>query len=238
MAHQQISKTDKSSQRVADLIAVFAHDLRAPLSGNASLLELLLCHEFGELSPPATDALSVMLRGNRGMHQTLQLLVDIFQLQQNQGELLHIENQCVAAAAESARSAMDSESQARLQIDVAPHVSVQCDGDALQKLFTLLFSSCLRKNSPEQRLHITATTTGSETRIDMSGAPVPLQRLDDCEAFKDLCASAPRKKLPSGSVLSFYLCALIVQLQRGQMVAERQADDTTTLSITLPAGAP
>lgn len=238
MAHQQIDKTDESSQRVADLIAACAHDLRAPLSGNASLLELMLAEEFGSLPDQATDALQVMLRGNRSMHHTLQLLVDVFQLEANQGELLHIENQTVSGAVQSAAESMDSESQARVNLDVAPHISVRADREALQKVFSLLFASCLRKNAPEQCLHVTAASTGIQTRIDIAGAAVPLQNLPDCEAFKSLCGSAPRKKLPAGSVLSFYLSALMVQLQRGQMVAERHADDTTTVSITLPAGAP
>ncbi|MFN8657848.1 MAG: hypothetical protein U0105_16025 [Candidatus Obscuribacterales bacterium] len=238
MAHQQIDKTDESSQRVADLIAAFAHDLRAPLSGNASLLELMLADEFGAMPEQATDTLAVMLRGNRSMHHTLQLLVDVFQLEANQGELLLIENQTVSGAVQSAAASMDSESQARVNLDVASHISVRADREALQKVFSLLFASCLRKNAPEQCLHVTAVTTGIQTRIDIAGAAVPLQNLPDCESFKSLCGSAPRKKLPAGSVLAFYLSALTVQLHRGQMVAERHADDTTTITITLPAGAP
>lgn len=226
--------TDKASERRANLVAAFAHDIKAPLAGNAQLLELMLDDEFGALSNESKEIAEVMLRSNRSTQQVLQLLVEIFCLEAP-AQPMPIETVDLAACLKRSVDSCDEALRDHVHVEVADGVLVRAEPESLRRLLSILFTYSLKLKAAETQLFVRSHSHNGQTEITISGARLTVGA-DTLigDAFKDLCNSDSGRKLPAGAGMALYLSALIVEANHGILTATNVGPEGTTFSITLP----
>ena len=219
------------------LAALVVHDLRSPLSAVQGYLHLLK----EELGPDAQQGvLQYLDDANLLVGKALSLVSTILDVDELEDGILHAEPSPVKVMEliERARAGNRAHFEVRnlrLDIDVAPDMTIQLDRDLFGRVLENLLDNATRYAPRGGRCSITAKRddAGVEIAIGNNGPPVPPTERDAIFG-RYFQVEARRKSARANRGLGLYFCKLAIEAHGGSIRVEERGDLGAVFVVTLP----
>lgn len=232
------------SERVAlermrkDLTHMIVHDLRNPLSSIMSSLQLIhTAFVERDLTLPVLKLLSIAMHSGDKLHQLIDSLLDLGQLESSETELkkTRLEIKSLAQEAVEQIQPLVLSKEQSLTVRVDPNLQATADGDMILRVLTNLLDNAVKftpaggditldVERAEGEILFTVTDTGPgiapEHHRRIFGR---FARLENAEGFR-------------GAGLGLAYCKLAVEAHGGRIWVESETGQDSRFKFTLPLG--
>jgi two-component system sensor histidine kinase/response regulator len=249
----QLKKAEAELERTkADFMAMLVHDLRSPLIGIKSVIELL--QEMGKGGTLGSDHIELLNSAHSSARKLLELVSDFLDISKYEAGATSFEKRPVPVTDFIDPVLRQMELQFKQKnINVVRNIPaelprVHVDAAKTQQVVMNLLSNALKftKSGGTITLDATVETAAGEklpletgkkfVRVSVTdtGIGIPKEELPFLfERYKQ--ASSAKVVKQKGTGLGLAICKLIVEAQNGSVCVESEAGKQTTFSFTLPA---
>lgn len=219
----------------SDLLAVVAHDLKAPISAVRGYIELI--QRAGDLNPLQLKYCDRAMGGLERMEGLINALLEMARLEQ--GEALKYEDCNLETII---RSAVDLVESLAEQKAVAIHVSLDDDLDVVRgdrgllgQVFNNLLTNAIKYNRNGGSIQVTASNQSDFVRIDVRDDGVGIPESDQPHVFELFFrAGNSAKTRAAGSGLGLAIAKAIIQKHEGYIWVNSVEGEGSTFSFTIP----
>lgn len=216
-----------------DFVANASHELKTPLTAMRGFAETLL---EGEPPPKLRDQFLRSIRENTVRMQNLvDDLLDLSRLETGSWTVQEEEVEVGALAAEVWGELQDQRPDRTVDFKVEGDAVVLADGQALQQIFRNLFQNALRYTPDDGSIRVRIYREGPEARVEVtdSGTGIPSSALPRIfERFYRVDSGRDRSE--GGTGLGLAIVRHLVNTMGGEVGAESQLGEGTTIRFTLP----
>ncbi|HZP11623.1 MAG TPA: ATP-binding protein [Nevskiaceae bacterium] len=227
----QLEASNKELERFAYVVS---HDLQSPLRAVLGFGSLLSERAGASLSPESRDFLARILSGARDMSQLIRDLLEYSRIGRAGAPMGEVNlNTVIEAACERVRAAIDQR-HAQIHRGVLPSVS----GNAalLTQLFANLIDNAIKFQPGEQpvvEIGAQASPSGVEVRVADRGVGIASEHLSEIfEPFRRIVQSTVTAP---GTGIGLAICRRVAEVHGGNIRAESQQGQGTTMIVWLPA---
>jgi signal transduction histidine kinase len=223
-----------------ELITSVSHDLRTPLATTRAMVEALA---DGVVTEPSDVAryLGLILRETQHLSR---LIDDLFELSQIEGGSLRLRCDRIDLAelvgeTVAAYQAPALERDLRIEQSLAGPVSIQADGERLQRVLRNLLDNAMRHTPPGGTIAVQTSCDGAQANVSVSDSG-PGVAAHDLERIFDSFYRGERSRRrgeggASGAGLGLAIARGLVQAHRGRIWAEPSPLGGISVQIRLPA---
>jgi PAS domain S-box-containing protein len=236
---QDISQRREVERMKREFVTTVSHELRTPLASIRGSLDLLHGKVFGELTPAASEAVSI---AHRNTTRLISLTNDILDLDRQDSGRFEIAPSPVdveflfRTAADSVRAFAE---QSAITIDIAPSGAVvEADSSRIIQVLVNLLSNAIKFSSAGSTVRLSAAEEDGDVvmRVADQGRGIPKQFLDRIfDRFQQVEATDFRTN--SGSGLGLAISRGIVELHGGTIGVVSAEGEGSTFWFRLPRGA-
>jgi PAS domain S-box-containing protein len=219
-------------------IAMFSHDLKSPLLGCITMLDLLLNGKMGLLSGEQVSCLSLIAESVRGRVALLQNLVDSYRIEAG-ASVVHSGNTDTLQIVESCCRAISLAAKSRgisINTNLAPDIApIEADPTAISRIVQNLLDNALKFSLPDTQIGVSLKSSNGNIAIEVrdSGPGVPAE--DELKLFQRFWQGGEGKKYAVGTGLGLYLTRQLVEAHGGK-ISYRNADGGgAVFTVVLPA---
>ncbi len=223
---EAVSRQDRLRR---DLAADVAHELRTPISVLQASCEAML----DGVVEPTIDALSSL---HDEVLRLARMVEDLHVLPSAEAAALRLDRRQVDVGSVAGEAAATLASQFAIA-DVALSTSldvavISADPNRLHQVVTNLLSNAAKFTPPGGRAHLTVSTTGNETRLEVSdtGPGIPADELD--HVFERFFRG--RTVAAAGSGIGLAVVAELVRAHGGRTEVSNRAEGGSRFVVTLP----
>jgi len=249
----QLKRAEAELERTkADFMAMLVHDLRSPLIGIKSVIELL--QDSGKGSVLNDDHFELLNSAHSSSRKLLELISDFLDLSKYEAGTISFDRSAVPIQRfiDPVLSQMDIQFKQRnvkLVASLPEHLpNVYVDAAKTEQVVMNLLSNALKFTKKGGLIEVTAEPITVETitkegpksgkyvRVNIvdNGVGIAADELPTLfERYKQ--ASSARIIKAKGTGLGLVICRRIVEAQDGQVSAQSEPGKRTTFSFTLPA---
>ncbi|MFL6622959.1 MAG: ATP-binding protein [Sulfurifustis sp.] len=232
-----ITERKKAQDTREELLAIVAHDLRAPIAAMKFDIELLR-RQLGGSVETGTSNEDVLNRMDRSAGRAERLIGDLldhariesgtFTVQLTQEDLHRLLLESIEVTTPIAR-----QKNVELVLDMPAPISITCDGPRLTQALYNLLDNAVRFSPAKGKITVRATAQPTETVIAVidHGAGIPEAHLP--HLFNRFWQGGTQRK--SGAGLGLSIAAGIVRAHGGRIWAESNVGAGATFYIALPA---
>jgi two-component system, cell cycle sensor histidine kinase and response regulator CckA len=219
-------------QLKSSLISTVSHELRTPLTMIQGFSELLLTRDLDEKT--SQEALEKINVSAERLGRLIEDLLSVSRIESGRLEVRPAPMD-VAEAMDDVGALLGVDREIRIDVD-NDLPRVMADAELLIRVLTNLLSNAIKYSSPETEILLTARSTGSSVEVSVSDRGIGLTEQEVAHLFdKFFRADRPEVKSVSGTGLGLYITKNLVEMQGGQIWAESEPGQGTTLRFTLPA---
>ena len=219
-----------------EFFSLIVHDIRAPISGVRSYLELLSSKpEYGQLTNIGLEKLNLSIENLDRIVGLVSELLDLDRLESRMVSL-RIERQEITDIIEDARALVlqlaDSK-QIRLEVD-AQSIDVECDRQRITQLICNLIANAIEHSPDGSEIRIKTMQRDEEFLIeviDQGKGIAESEKLFVFERFKQGSSGTSRKQ---GFGLGLAIAKHIVRLHGGRIGVNQNENGGSTFWCTLP----
>jgi len=229
--NQDLHNANKQLQEKIEEVEQFAyissHNLQAPLITLKAYSDLILKRYNTKLDEVGRKSLKYLNQASNQMSNILHELVYYFNLDKDQQSLAIHPAEIIHEIIEEEHDLIDN-IKAKITYDDLPQVNA--DKNQIKKLFHILIHNALIHNKKETDLHIQVSHQYLSDKIQFSVADtgVGLSKGDSEKIFKLYVSS-----VNSTRGMGLALAKKIVSLYNGEIWAESESDNGTTIHFTL-----
>ncbi|HEX6750793.1 MAG TPA: ATP-binding protein [Longimicrobium sp.] len=219
-----------------EFISVVSHELRTPLTAIRGSLGLLAAGKAGEVPQRGQRMLEIAVQNT---DRLIRLINDILDIERIESGKVAMEPRPVNLAElvqNAAEVMLPMAERAGVELYVwAEPVSLMADPDRILQVLTNLISNAVKFSNPGGTVEITVEPADGEAlvRVTDHGRGIPEDRLESIfERFQQVDSSDSRQK--GGTGLGLAICRTIVSQHGGEIWADSELGEGSTLSFTLP----
>lgn len=221
--HDAVDTAVKSERLKAELISNVSHDIKTPLTGIITYIDLL--KQCGIADPTARDYIEVLDQ----KAQRLRILTgDLFDASKASSGAMKVELQqtdfdALLRQALGERSGELEQAQLDVRVQSEPRVYVRADGRLLWRILDNLLSNCARYALPGSRVYIDLQSdaeTASLTMKNISAASLNISADELMERF----TRGDRSRHTEGSGLGLSIAKSLAELMEGSCHVEIDGD--------------
>ena len=221
-------------------LASMSHELRTPLNAIVGFSDAMRHEIFGKIVP---DRYAVYAEDiQKSAHHLLELIngiLDISKIEAGQYELRRQEIALSRLADDTARliGAAAAEKDLRIEIDVAPELTVFADPQAVRQMLTNLLSNAVKFNRTEGLVALAAGGDGhGSVVITVRDTGVGIDERQLGHVFEPFAHASPHQARPvEGTGLGLSIVKRLVELHGGDIRITSTVGVGTTVAIRLPA---
>ena len=215
----------------SSLISTVSHELRTPLTMIQGFSELLLERDVDEKT--SRDALrSINLSAER-LGRLIEDLLSVSRIESG-GLAPRVAPIDVGEAVEDVGSLLGHKRDIRIDLD-EELPQVLADGEMLVRILTNLVSNAIKYSPPETEISVSARDVGSKVEVSVSDRGIGMSDSETERLFdKFFRADRPEVQRMGGTGLGLYITRNLVEMQGGEIWAESEPGQGTTLRFTLP----
>lgn len=243
LAHQQLIKTEKKLRTLFEnqeqFISIFSHDIRGPLSGAYTLLEILKKDEnfMEHFNSDQSEIFGVMHRGLKDLYDYTSRLYDWSKVHFGNITLDLSEVQLILTVNNLKSLLQDSleEKNISLVIDIPEETTLKVDRPFFKNAIHNILSNAIKFSHENSEIIIAATTNEKETVIVIKdhGIGIPTKFKSKLFEFNKK-HSTKGTHGEKGAGIGLTVVKRILDLHQGKVTVDSQEDKGTTISLILP----
>ena len=231
----RLLETDKIKTQ---LVSFASHQLRAPVSGIRSYLDMLSRGDFGDLKKKQQEIININLGALAQMSETIETFLNVAKDELGHLDLYKSETDIADVVRQAIRVMNPVATQKGLQLtlEVKGNLpSVNCDHGKVYHVFTNLIDNAI-KYTEEGHVKVGIWEQGSKIRVEISDTGVGIGKREQVELFKTFKRGLAGIRLNSdGSGLGLYIVQKIIEAHGGHISVESPGQGKgSTFSFTLP----
>ena len=221
-------------------LASMSHELRTPLNAIVGFSDAMRHEIFGKIVPERYAVYAEDIQ--RSAHHLLELIngiLDISKIEAGQYELRCREVALSRLADDAARliDAAAAERNLRVEIDVAPELTVFADPQAIRQVLTNLLSNAVKFNQTGGLVALAAGGDGhGSVVITVRDTGIGIDERELGHVFEPFAQASPHHARPvEGTGLGLSIVKRLVELHGGDIRITSTVGVGTTVAIRLPA---
>lgn len=238
---QDITERHRLEQLRRDLMGMVSHDLRAPLTTIRVTLDMVRDGIYGTLNERGFLAMDRAVSSTQYLTSLVANLLDADKAESGSITLTieettigAIVNQAIAALDKSDDSKTDDEANITIESDFT-NDSFEADRDRLVQVLINLISNAMKYSPPNSKVLVKAGIEGLSAKFQVidqgPGIPKEMQPLI-FERYRQLDQPSATKK--KGFGLGLAICKALVELHRGRIWVESEANKGSRFIFTVP----
>jgi len=219
-----------------DLVAIVAHDLRAPLSVIAGFVDLLLTSGEQLTEELQRDYLERIARGASNLSELVDDILEVARIESGELRFEFTAVDLDAVAADAVAQVSGAEDAGRIRLEVAEGVPpAQGDGDRLGQVLVNLLSNALKFSVAPAPVMVRIRRDGGQVRVDVVDEGPGIPEAEQGRLFQRF-SRLPRTagQHVRGTGLGLYICRSFIEAMGGRIWVESTAGRGATFSFTLP----
>ncbi len=235
---EKIVRLREAEELRESLVHMIVHDLRSPLTGVMTSLQLMEM-EWDQDDREGFEDLERALRSSRAMNQMIASLLDVAKMESGELEIQAEETDLVEIVQEAVRvlAGLAEDSIVEVREPESP-VTVHADGALITRVVQNLLANALKFSpSGEQiTIRIAGTPSGGRVEVTDTGMGIPEEYREKIfEKFGQVEARENKARASTGLGLAF--CKLVVQAHGGTLGVHSEVGEGSTFWVELPAEA-
>lgn len=234
---EQLAKTNRT---MADMTAMIAHDLRAPLMNIIGLADMMADGFAGPVPEEQKKWLSSIAGSGRGMVELVKDFLDVsiieaghINLKPASFDVAQLINEVVENFRLSARR-KSVELLPQLGAPIAPLVA---DRRRIEQVLNNLLSNAIKFSHAGGRVEIRAAREGkTAVRIEVADQGVGIAPKELAQLFRKYSQGSKNPPSEQGTGLGLVICKMIVEAHHGKIWIESKEGIGSTIYFTLPRG--
>ncbi len=238
LLHEQIGQLKIADGLKDDLVSLLVHDLRNPLSGLTSVLDLMSGHPSDESQ---REDLELAQAAGTDLKEILEDMLHVRQSESG-ALVLHHEVLDTDRVLSEAISSMAGTARVR-EVRIArpaqgEHIWVEADKKLVKRAVENLLSNAVKYSPPGAEVSVTITDVNGGVEIDVSDRGCGVPEAFKNELFKKFgSVEAARGKVRRGFGLGLHLVDLVAAAHGGRALVRDREGGGTVFGIFLPKGA-
>jgi signal transduction histidine kinase len=243
LEHQQLIKTEKKLRTLfenqEEFISIFSHDIRGPLGGAFTLLEILKKDEnfMDKFNTEQAEVIGVMHKGLKDLYDYAYRLHDWskvhfgdLQLEISKVKLADLVNNLLGLQQESL-----NEKRLKVKVDIPSNLIINVDAPYFKNALHNLLSNAIKFSYEDNEIIISAeeSKTGTVIVLKDHGTGIPEQFKNNLFEFNKQ-NSRRGTKGEKGSGIGLTIVKRILNLHNAKIELESKINVGTTVKITLP----
>ena len=222
------------------LVSFASHQLRAPLGGLRSYLDMLLKGDFGELNPKQKEVVRTNLGALSRMAETVETFLNVAKAESDSLSLYRSETDLNALAKQVVldfRSVAERKGLKLILESPERSLTVSCDQGKVYHVFSNLIDNAIKYTDSGQ-VKVSLWNLGDKVRVEVSDTGFGLSRDEQVDLFRIFRRGLVGISVnDSGSGLGLYIIKKIVLAHGGQVSVESPGRGKgSTFGFTLPLG--
>lgn len=236
--HKTATALDEAKRREREFVSMISHDIRSPLGGLKTTLELFETGRFGELNEKGKTALT---KADKAIGRILEITEGLLELDKLQsGEfILAKSNVSVHALIKEAIAMVHNQAQTN-QIELITEISddaeIEVDETQILRVIVNLLTNAIKFSKQNSQVLISAVREGHNTKVKVidHGRGIPSEKLDSIfERYAQVELADSREK--KGTGLGLPICKAIVLAHGGLMGVESKLESGSTFWFQIPS---
>lgn len=222
-----------------DLVRMFVHDMRSPLTVLKWSLEFLRNEAGPTFSDAANDEIAEALRAVGFVTSMANELLDVSRLEEGKMPVDRTSNDLGEMARDVLTALAGLERGRAIDLDVEGPVDAACDRALIRRVLENLIVNGIKHTPASGRLRVAMTNQGERVRVivEDEGAGVPAELRT--KIFDKFCAVATRKDQKYHSAgLGLAFCRLAVEAHGGSIGVDPREQAGSAFWFELPIAAP
>lgn len=243
LEHQQLKKTEKKLRTLfenqEEFISIFSHDIRGPLSGAYTLLQILKRDKgfMEKFNSEQTEIFGVMHKGLKDLYDYVYRLHDWSKVHFGNLDLDFSEVE-LAQSVNNLKSLLHEaleEKHLSLNIDIPNNTMVKIDEPFFKNAIHNLLSNAIKFSHENNEIIVSAMQSPTQTiiRISDNGVGIPERLKNNLFEF-DKQKSTKGTNGEKGSGIGLTVVKRIVDMHQAEIRIESEESNGTTVSIILP----
>ncbi len=228
----------KSEKRITEVTSVIAHQLKTPLAGIKSSIEVLLSGDLGKLSPEQEEYLRLAYGGTDKMIQLVKNLLDASRIDESRMTLEKSPSDFVEIVRTVIKdlTAFASAKNTTISLDVpSPVALISIDATKIQEVVTNIIYNAIRYNKGKGNIKVAVTKNTKEVLFACADSGVGITTTDRKKIFSKFYRSPRVVALAAeGSGLGLFISKAIIMASGGTIWFESVPEKGTTFYFTLP----
>lgn len=226
----------------SDLLSAISHEFRTPLTIIYGWMDLLLSGQFGSLSGGVQESVEAIGHSARRLGRLIANLLAYVEFEREEAAL-QAEELDLGETLRAVATQLSSEyAEKRVRVEFLgelPGASLRADPEKLTLLFSNLVENAIKFNRAGERVLLEATAANGVATVAITNTHgrIPQERL--ARLFEPFTQGDMTLTRAAGGLGLGLSVARAIVLAHGGSIAVRQADPQgTTVSVSLPLGAP
>jgi signal transduction histidine kinase/GAF domain-containing protein len=235
---RDITAAKQSEQLRQDLSNMIVHDLRSPITGVITALDLLLRDIPGATNETQQHVLAIARKSSQSMLDMINLLLDISRLEGGSMPLSCALMELAPLVTQACQNLQPLVAEHQLVLEVALPATLPCvygDSALLGRVVQNLLDNAIKFSSSGGRVCISATHADDAVVVAVRDEGVGIALADQHKIFERFAQAGERR---GGSGLGLTFCKLVVEAHGGTLTVESRPGVGSTFRFSLPTTAP
>ncbi len=229
---------DESKTKITEVTNVISHQLKSPLAGIKSSLEVLLSGDLGALSPEQHEYISLALNGAEKMIALVKNILETSKIDENRLELKTQKTNITELARSVVRDLAPFAQAKNTSIDFTSTgdvLELVVDPIKIHEVMENIVINAIRYNKGKGTVRVALKKEGDRMVFSCADSGVGISDDDRKKIFTKFYRS-PRviALAPDGSGLGLYISKAIIEKSGGAIWFESADGKGTTFSFSLP----
>lgn len=238
--HKTAKALDEAKRKEREFVSMISHDIRSPLGGLKTTLELFETGRFGELNEKGKTALA---KADIAIGRILEITEGLLELDKLQSGQF-ILNKSVILLSDIIKEAVGLvQSQAEkykleLLTELRDDAEIEVDEPLILRVLMNLLTNAIKFSKPNSQVHILALNEGKyiQVKIIDHGRGIPAEKLESIfERYAQVELADSRER--EGTGLGLPICRAIVLAHGGTMGVESRLESGSTFWFRVPLAA-
>ncbi len=230
--------SEETTQRITEVTSVISHQLKTPLAGIKSSLEIMLSGDLGEMTVKQREYLTLALDGSNKMIGLVKNLLDASRIDEGRMQLMP-ESSDVGALAKAVVADLTTFAQAKnttLSITVEDNLpKTFIDALKIHEVINNIVYNAIRYSKGRGSVTMSVRRDGHDILFSSTDTGVGIGDGDKGKIFSKFYRSPSISAIaPDGSGLGLYISKAIIEKSGGKIWFESVEGKGSTFSFSLP----
>jgi signal transduction histidine kinase len=243
---EQAQAESRELQRVAaaksDFLATVSHELRTPLTSILAFADVLTRNKPGNLIDKQTRHLEIIQRSGRRLAVLIDDLLDATHIEQSKFELMPVRfdvGEMLSDLADSFGPILREKNQKFVMEipETSPDTSNEIFADQIRltQVISNLVTNASKYSDDGSEVKLTLEFENEDVLLVVEDHGIGITREDLPNVFGAFFrADNEGTRAQSGTGIGLYFCRLIVNHHKGEIIAESEVGEGTTMTVRLP----
>lgn len=235
---EENAKSALRKHNITEVTSVISHQLKTPLAGIKSSLEILLSGDLGALTPSQKEYAALALGSVEKMIVLVKNLLDASRIDENRMQFT-VQEFDIVQITQSVIKELSSFAQAKnttITLEASSAIpKLVADAIKIQQVINNLVVNAIRYSRGKGEVKIKISHSGKEVTFSCADNGIGISDEDSKKLFSKFYRSPRVVGLaPDGSGLGLYISKAIIEQSGGKIWFESAVDKGATFSFTLP----